>query len=91
MLKISTIKPIKDYVLIEPAESKTQTESGIYLPENDKEKPQHGTVVAVGDESFIEVGAQVIYKKWSGHDVKVDDKEYQFLKVEDVLAIIEEK
>lgn len=96
-LSVSQIKPLPGYVLVQPADSQKQTASGIYLPDSHEEKPQHGTVLAVGD-SVVEDGAKVaapvkkgdavIYKKWGGNDVKIGDVEYQFLKFEDLLAVI---
>lgn len=97
-LSVSQIKPLAGYILVEPAESQKQTQSGIYLPDSHEEKPQHGTVLAVGgsiwESGVKEVKApvkakdQVLYKKWGGNEVKVGDKEYQILKFEDVLAVI---
>lgn len=140
-LNVSQLQPMAGYVLVEPAKAETKTASGIILPENDGEKPQYGTVLAVGpvecdcddcgcgdcgcggcgcdweeDEKSLEkkskkseheqescdcdcgcgeppvkVGEQVIYKKWGGNEVTIDDVEYQFLKFEDILAVIKKK
>ena len=97
-LTASTLQPMPGYVLVEPAESATQTDSGIYLPDSHDEKPQQGDVLAVGATWKTEHGAEitapvkkgdaVVYKKWGGNEVKIGDKEYQFLKFEDILAII---
>lgn len=97
-LTVSQLKPLAGYVLVEPAQAQKQTTSGIYLPESQDEKPQHGTVLAVGDsvwesgvkelKSPVKKGDHVIYKKWGGNDVKIDDIEYQFLKFEDILAVV---
>lgn len=97
-LSVSQLQPLAGYVLVEPAESQTKTASGIYLPESNTEKPQHGTVLAVGEaiwesgvkeiKSPVKKGDQVIYKKWGGNDVKIGEIEYQFLKFEDLLAIV---
>lgn len=94
----TNLHPMPGYVLVEPAEMATKTESGIYLPDSHDEKPQQGEVLAVGDtwvtehgakiESPVKKGELVVYKKWGGNDVKIGDKEYQFLKFEDILAII---
>lgn len=95
--KISQLKPMAGYIVVEPATLETKTDSGIYLPENDSEKPQHGKVLACGESTYIDgqevscpvkKGDQVLYKKWGGNDVKIDDTEYQFLKFEDVLAVV---
>lgn len=98
-IQVSQLKPMAGYVLVEPAVKEKKTASGIYLPENDSEKPQHGTVLACGDSVWesgvreikcpVKKGAQVLYKKWGGNDVKIGDIEYQFLKFEDILAIVE--
>ncbi len=96
-ISVASIKPLPGYVLVEPASSQKQTASGIYLPDSHEEKPQYGTVLAVGDsviehgvkiESPVKAKAQVIYKKWGGNDFKVGDTEYQFLKFDDLLAVI---
>ena len=92
------LNPMPGYVLVEPAAKQTQTAGGIYLPDNAGDKPQAGKVLAVGADWVTEHGAtlkspvkvddQVVYKKWGGNDVKIGDIEYQFLKFEDILAII---
>lgn len=168
-LNIKKIQPTKGYVLVEPAKSEEKTSSGIILPENEAEKPQHGVVLAVGaadsccgddccdsdgccdskgcgegagccetdnhgcesghcepsehkskeskvskemkedgccggscacgcdddccsdsccDSAPVKVGDKVIYKKWGGNDFKIGDTEYQFLKFEDILAVV---
>jgi chaperonin GroES len=97
-VNIAQVQPTAGYVLVEPAQAKKQTASGIYLPEANGEKPQHGKVLAVGDsvwesgvkevKSPVKKGDHVIYKKWGGNDFKIGETEYQFLKFEDVLAII---
>lgn len=89
--------PMPGYVLVEPAEKTTQTAGGIFLPDNAGDKPQAGTVIAVGGATYkdgkeivspVKVGAQVVYKKWGGNDVKMNGVEYQFLQFEDILAVI---
>lgn len=96
-LSVSQLQPLAGYVLVEPAKSQKKTASGIYLPESAEEKPQHGTVLAVGGavmqdgaevKAPVKKGDSVIYKKWGGNDFKVGDIEYQFLKFEDILATI---
>lgn len=96
-LSVSKLQPLPGYVLVEPAKVEKQTASGIYLPDSHEEKPQHGTVLAVGGDAVVDgatvkapvkKGDKVIYKKWGGNDYKIGDVEYQFLKFEDVLAII---
>ncbi len=95
---ISAIKPAAGYLLIEPIAAQKQTASGIYLPESHDEKPQEGHVLATGDTDVTDTGIKkpspakkgdkVIYKKWGGNEVKIDTKEYLFVKFEDILAII---
>lgn len=92
------LNPMPGLVLVEPTAKQTKTTGGIYLPDSHDEKPQEGTVLAVGaDEvtdagatrkSPVKVGDKVVYKKWGGNDVKINDVEYQFLKFEDILAVI---
>lgn len=97
-LKVTQINPLAGYVLVKPAEAQKQTASGIYLPDSSEEKPQHGTVMAVGDSIWesgvkeikapVKKGELVLYKKWGGNDIKIDDVEYQILKFEDILATV---
>ncbi|HCC84457.1 MAG TPA: co-chaperone GroES [Candidatus Pacebacteria bacterium] len=96
-LSISQLQPLAGFVLVEPAEKETQTASGLILPGSDSEKPQHGQVLAVGGAVYqdgreivapVKKGDQVLYKKWGGNDVTIDDTEYQFLKFEDILAVV---
>lgn len=87
------IKPLADRVVLEPKEAETKTASGLYIPDNAKEKPQQGTVVAVGpgkkDEPMeLKVGDVVLYGKYAGTEVTVDDKKYLIVKQSDVLAIL---
>ncbi len=92
------LTPMAGYVLVEPSQKQTQTPGGIYLPDSSSEKPQAGTVIAVGTsiwesgvkelKSPVKVGDAVVYKKWGGNDVKMNGIEYQFLKFEDILAVI---
>ncbi|RZJ31514.1 MAG: co-chaperone GroES [Flavobacterium sp.] len=87
------IKPLSDRVLIEPAAAETQTVSGIFIPDTAKEKPQKGTVVAVGagtnDHTMtVKVGDVVLYGKYAGTELKFDGKDYLIMKEEDIFAII---
>lgn len=96
---MSTIKPLRDNILVEPISSQTTTASGIVIPDTVKEKPQEGKVVAVGPGKFnedgderlaleVKVGDKVMYKKWSGTEVKVDGKDMMIVKEDDILAIL---
>ncbi len=88
----TNVKPLGDNVMVEPQEAKKKTEQGIYLPDDaSKETPQEGKVIAVGDDKEIKVkkGQIVIYKKYGGTDIKINDKNYIILKNEDILAVVE--
>ena len=87
------IKPLADRVLIQPKEAETKTASGLYIPATAKEKPSEGKVLAVGpgkkDEPMeVKVGDEVIYGKYSGTEVTVDDVKYLIVKQSDILAIL---
>lgn len=94
------IKPLSDYILIEPIREEEKTKSGILLPETaDKEKSEQGKVIAVGpgkrtssDKIIamnVKVGQKVLFTKYGPSEIKVDGKEYLIAKQEDILAIIE--
>lgn len=99
MISIEKIKPLSDYLLIEPLERETTLPSGIVIPDTAKDKPQEGKVLATGpgkkDEDGevipmgIKEGSIVMYKKWGGTEIKAEGKELLLVKEEDVLAIIE--
>ena len=92
------IKPLGERVVIEVAESDVKTASGIVLPDTAKEKPQKGTVVAVGAGKLLDngeraamevkVGDDVIFSKYSGSEVKVEGKDYLIVRESDILAVI---
>jgi chaperonin GroES len=94
------LTPMPGYVLVEPAEKQTQSAGGIYLAENSSDKPQNGIVLAIGSDwmtlsgtiikSPVKVGDSVIYKKWNsnGGEIKVNITEYQFIRFDDILAVI---
>lgn len=92
------LKPLGDKVIIEKAEEIAQTKSGIILPDNAKEKPQTGKVVAVGTGKTLDngtkvalevkVGDLVYYSKYAGTEVKVDTKEYIIIAEAEILAIL---
>lgn len=93
------LKPLSDYLLIEPVEKDTTLPSGIVIPDTAKEKPLEGKVIAVGpgkrDDSGnrvpmeIKVGDTVMYKKWGGTEIKLDGKDMLLVREEDILAIVE--
>ena len=87
------IKPLADRVLIEPVEAETKTASGIIIPDNAKEKPQRGKVVAVGkgtkkEPMTVKSGDTVLYGKYSGTELKLEGKDYLMMRESDILAIV---
>jgi len=85
----SNIQPLADYVVAQAEEAETKTASGLYLPDNAKEKPKTAKVVAVGKEAKqVKVGDRIIYKSYSTTDVKVGSEDYILVKEEDVLATV---
>ena len=87
------IKPLADRVVVEPKEAETKTASGLYIPDTAKEKPQQGTVIAVGPgtkdvEMEVKVGDVVLYGKYAGTEVSFEDKKYLIMTQSDILAII---
>lgn len=104
MSKKINIQPLFDNVLIKPLEAEQKTESGIYLPDSAKEKPQIGEVMAIGpgrgcnecegcegggcNRMYIKVGDKVLYKKWGGNEVKVEGGEWMILEQKDIMAIV---
>ena len=92
------IKPLGERVVIEVAESDVTTASGIVLPDTAKEEPQKGKVVAVGTGKLlgsgqraameVKVGDGVVFSKYSGSEIKVDDKDYLIVRESDILAIL---
>ena len=92
------IQPLGDRVVVEALEAREKTKGGIVLPETAKEKPQEGKVVAAGKGKVAEdgkviplevkVGDNVLYGKYSGTEVNIDEKEYLIIKEDDILAIV---
>jgi chaperonin GroES len=92
------IKPLEDRIVVQPSDAEQTTASGIVIPDTAKEKPQEGTVLAVGPGRFedgkripldVKVGDVVLYSKYGGTEVKYAGEEYLVLSARDVLAIIE--
>lgn len=93
------IKPIHDRILIKPLDAETVTKSGIFIPDNAAEKPNQGKVLAVGSGKTLENGVvlnltvkegdTVLYGKFSGQTVKVDNQDLVVLKEDDIMAIVE--
>lgn len=87
------LKPLADRVLIEPALAETTTASGIIIPDTAQEKPQKGTVVAVGagtkeNPITVKVGDVVLYGKYSGTELKLEGKSYLIMRENDLLGIL---
>jgi chaperonin GroES len=95
---VTRIRPLGDRIVVKPKSREEMTRSGIVLPDTAKEKPQEGVVVAVGlgqltDDGKrlpmdVETGQTVLYAKYAGSEVKLDDDEYLILRASDVLAIL---
>jgi len=91
------LKPLGDRVIIKVLEKEEKTSSGIVLPDKAKEKPQEGEVVAVGpgkllddgskSQMDVKVGDKVVYSKYAGTEIKIDDVEYLIVRQDDILGI----
>jgi len=96
---VMNLNPLGDRVVVEPLEQEEKTASGIILPETAKEKPQQGTVVAAGpgrrDDAGkrvpmdVKVGDKVLFQKYGGTEVKLEDKKVLILRETDIMAIVE--
>ncbi len=91
------VQPLSDRVVIRPLEEAEQMRGGLYIPDTAKEKPQQGEIVAVGPGRFekgeripmeLEIGQKVLYGKYTGTEVTLDDTEYLIVKESDVLAVV---
>ena len=92
MAKIN-FKPNEDRVLVEPAAAEAKTSSGIIIPDNAKEKPQKGKVIAVGDgvkdkPVTVKVGEQILYGKYAGTEITIDGKDYLIMRNSDIFGTI---
>jgi chaperonin GroES len=94
------LRPLADRVVVKPLEREEVTKSGIVLPDTAKEKPQEGLIEAVGNGRFndqtgqrialdVKVGDRVMYAKYAGSEVKIDDVEYLILAEKDILAVVD--
>ncbi len=94
------LRPLGDRVVVEPSEQEEKTASGIILPETAKEKPQEGTIVAVGPGKYddegkkrlpldVKVGDKVLFAKYAGTEIKVESKKVLILRESDIMAVIE--
>jgi chaperonin GroES len=95
------LRPLADRLVVEPTEQEERTATGLYIPETAKEKPQQGTVLAVGPGAFkegkseriamdVKKGDKILFAKYAGNEIKLDGKELKILRESDVLAVIEE-
>lgn len=94
-----SIKPLYDKIVIKVIDDTQQTSGGIFIPDSAKEKPQKGEVIAVGEGKILDNGSRepmdvktgniVLFAKYSGSDVKVDNETFKILSVKDVLGVIE--
>jgi len=83
-------KPLKDRVFVKYSEEAEKTAGGIYIPESAKEKPQKGVIEAVGSEvKEIKVGDVILFDKYSGSKINIDNNEYLIIKEEDILGIVQ--
>ena len=95
----TSLKPLGDRVVVKPAGREEMTKSGIVLPDTAKEKPQRGTIIAVGQgrrdedgdriEMDVTVGDEVLFAKYAGTEFKLDDEELLILAEKDILAVIQ--
>ncbi len=98
MAKKANIQPLFDNVLVRPLQMNQTTASGIVLPDTVKEKPQFGEVMAIGPGTtneqgkavpmVVKVGQKVLYKKWGGNEVKVENEEWLIIEQKDIMAVI---
>ncbi len=92
MGKAVNIRPIGKNVLVKPEKADKKTQMGIYLPDSaSEEKPQQGKVIAIGESEKIMVkkGQKVIFKRYSGSELKVEGEEYLIVQAEDIIAVVE--
>lgn len=93
------IKPLSDRVLIKPLEEKETIKGGIYIPDTAKERPQEGEIIAVGEGKInddgkilplkVKVGEKVLYSKYAGTEITINDVEHLIMRESDILAILE--
>lgn len=94
----TNLKPLGDRVIVKPSQKEEVTKSGIVLPDTAKERPQEGTIVAAGPgrlaedgkriEMEVKEGDKVIYAKYAGTEIKIENEEYLILSEKDILAIV---
>jgi chaperonin GroES len=92
------LRPLQDRILVQRVEEETTTKGGIIIPDTAKEKPQKGKVIAVGPGKMgengnripldVKVGDHIIFSKYAGNEIKIDDIEHVFMKETDILAVV---
>jgi chaperonin GroES len=92
-------KPLRDRVLVKFSTEEEKTAGGLFIPDSAKEKPQRGTIIAVGSGKItddgkrqsmdVKVGDTVLFDKYSGSKIKIDDEDYLIIREEDILGIVE--
>jgi chaperonin GroES len=87
------MKPINDRVVVQPADAEEKTAGGIIIPDTAKEKPQRGTVIAVGpgkegNAMTVKAGDTVLYGKYAGQEISYEGKDYLIMREDDILVII---
>ena len=96
---MKTLTPLSDRVVVQAAEAEELTSSGLYIPDSAKEKPQRGTVISVGPgkvengskiEMTVKAGDTVLYGKYSGTEITLDNEEYLIMRESDILGIVDE-
>jgi len=93
------LRPLGDRVVVEPLEQEERTESGLFIPETAKEKPQRGKIIAIGDgrrddegnrvPMDVKVGETILFAKYGGTEVKLDSQKLLILKESDILAVVD--
>ena len=93
------LKPLGDRIVVKPTEAQEKTKSGLVLPESAKEKPQEGKVLAVGPGKLLDNGQpkrievksgdKILYGRYSGTEVRIQDEDYLILREDDVLAVVQ--
>lgn len=94
---MASIKPLGDRVLVKPDIAEEKTASGLFIPDTAKEKPQRGTVIAVGGGKFengtkidmiVKAGDKVLYGKYSGTELTLDNEEFMIMRESDILGVL---
>ncbi|WP_022834406.1 co-chaperone GroES [Salisaeta longa] len=94
---MASLKPLGDRVVVEPKPAEEKTESGLYIPDSAKEKPQKGTVVAIGPgrvengnriDMTVDEGDEVLYGKYAGTEVTLDGKDFLIMRENDIFGVV---